>query len=213
MKKLIGLAFILLTSTAFGQKDKALRDTLLKLKVWDQKAAGLPPKGIEFTSSYWQNFKDSVFVANYHFLQKTFKKNGFPGNDLVGEDGANSFWVMTQHCDKWPDFQQKVLISMKKQVDKKKASAIDYAYLTDRVALNTGGQQLYGTQLTYDQDSCMAKPKALKDPANVNARRKSIGMGAIEKYLNSMSESHFAMNQAYYESKGIKGPKLYVILE
>ncbi|RYG17401.1 MAG: hypothetical protein EOO07_11185 [Chitinophagaceae bacterium] len=213
MKKLLGIALVLLTSMAFGQKDKALRDTLLKRRIWDQKAAGLPPTGIEFTSSYWKNFKDSVFLSHYHFLQKTFKKTGFPGNDLVGEDGANSFWLMTQHCDKWPDFQKKVLVSMKKQVDKKNASAVDYAYLTDRVALNTGGQQLYGTQVTYDQDSCMAKPKALKDPANVNARRKRIGMDVIEKYLNSMSEMHFLMNQAIYEKKGIKGPKLYVIPE
>lgn len=211
MKKLLGVVFVLLTITAFGQKDKALQDTLLKLKVWDQKVAGLPPKGIALTSPYWRDLKDSVFLAHYHFLQETFRKIGFPGNNLVGEDGANSFWLMTQHCDKWPDFQKKVLISMKKQVDKKNASAVDYAYLTDRVALNTGGQQLYGTQLTYDQDSCMAKPRALKDPTNVNARRKSIGMDVLEKYLNSMSESHFAMNQTYYENKGIKRPKLYVI--
>jgi len=36
------------------------------------------------------------------------KQYGFPGYDLVGQKGSNSFWLIVQHCDKDVDFQEQV---------------------------------------------------------------------------------------------------------
>jgi hypothetical protein len=76
------------------------------------------------------------------------------------------------------------------------------------VNLNLGKKQVYGTQVTYRLDSCEAIPKPLTDSLNVNTRRKEVGLEPIEDYLNMMSEMHFEMNKAVYESKGIHKPKL-----
>ncbi len=115
---------------------------------------------------------------------------------------------MVQHCDKDPAFQQKILTAMKKEVDAGNADGKNYAYLIDRVNVNTKKKQIYGTQVTYNTDSCQAVPRQLVDSLNVNQRRKQVGLGSIEEYLNMMSQMHFDMNKEVYEKKGIHKPKL-----
>lgn len=211
MKKFTLILLLLSSSIVFAQQNKSLSDTLAKMVIWDQKAANLPPEGIDFDSPKWQNFKDSVYTAHYHQLKTIFESTGFPGEDRVGKAGSKNFWLMVQHLDKWPDFQQQVLNGMQKEVAKHNAAAKDFAYLTDRVRLNTGQKQVYGTQVTYNTDSCQAIPRALENPETVNQRRAAVDLEPLEKYLNMMSESHFLMNKANYESKGIFKPKLYPI--
>jgi hypothetical protein len=211
MRKLTLVILLLHSSIVFAQQS-ALADTLAKMVITDQKAAGLPPANISLSSPEWLQFKDSVFTSHYYRLKEFVSNNGYPGYNLVGKEGSHNFWLLVQHLDKWPDFQQKILIEMEKQVQLHNASPADFAYLTDRVRLNTGQQQVYGTQVTYNTDSCQAIPRPLENPTSVNERRKSVELNSIETYLNQMSESHFRMNQHTYEEKGIKGPKLYKVL-
>lgn len=202
------------TAQTASSFNKALADSLNTMKDIDQIAAK-PPAGKykEMTREAWQQFKDSVFSTHQRILENMFSRYGYPGYDLAGKDGSFNFWLMVQHCDKWPAFQEKVLTAMKKQVDKKNASPENYAYLTDRVLLNTNRKQVYGTQVTYNTDSCQALPRPLQDSLTVNDRRKAMGMESIEEYLNGIGTSHFLMNRAIYEQKGITKAKLYTILK
>jgi hypothetical protein len=192
-----------------AQRYPALADTLSAMVVIDQKAAGLPPEGMQFNSPEWSKFKDSIFSLHHEKMEVLFARYGYPGYAEVGEKGSKNFWLLVQHLDKWPSFQEKVLESMKKQLDRKNASSVDYAYLTDRVRLNTNRKQVYGTQVTYNVDSCQAVPKPLEEPQKVNLRRKQVGLEPVEEYMNQMSEMHFQMNREMYEKKGIKAAKLY----
>lgn len=192
-----------------AQQDTVLTKTLASAVLIDQRAAGLPPQGTTLDDPSWQAFKDSVFSVNHQLARTVFEANGFPGYDKVGTDGAKNFWLLVQHCDTWPAFQEQVLEAMAGQVARKNASAQEFAYLTDRVRLNTGRAQVYGTQLTYDTDACQAMPKNLEAAADVNQRRQQVGLDRIESYLDMMSQMHFQMNQASYEKKGIRAPKLY----
>lgn len=210
MKRIVLIIVFLNNIIAFAQTDVALKDSLAKMVIWDQKAAGFQPEH-KIGDPKRKQFQDSVFSSHYIRLQKILSDHGYPGFDLVGEQGSRDFWLLVQHLDKWPDFQQKVLDAMKKQVLKKNAASGDYAYLTDRVRLNTNRNQLYGTQVTYNTDSCQAFPRPTENPGSLNKRRKEVGLDSIEDYLNKMSELHFRMNKANYETKGIKGPKLYVL--
>lgn len=101
------------------------------------------------------------------------------------------------------------MVEIKKEVDKQNAISSSYGLLVDRVNLNTGKAQIYGTQLTYNINTGQAYPKALDDSINVNQRRKSIGLEPIEEYLNETTEMHFEMNKVYYLTKGIIKPTLY----
>jgi ribosomal protein L15 len=192
-----------------AQSDTTLANRLAKLVIVDQQAAGLPPKGTDLSSPTWQAFKDSVFKAHYEVVKTIFETEGFPGYNTVGKTGSKHFWLLVQHLDQWPAFQAQVLQAMAQQVQKQNASAQDFAYLTDRVRLNTGKPQLYGTQVTYNTTSCQAMPKNLEASATVNERRKAVGLDRLETYLDQMSTMHFEMNRAGYEKRGVRQPKLY----
>jgi len=115
---------------------------------------------------------------------------------------------MVQHCDSDPAFQIRVLEKLKIQVDNKNANPSNYGLLTDRVKINSGEKQIYGTQVRYNSLG-QAYPKSLSDSLNVNKRRADVGLEPIEEYLNSMTQMHFEMNKENLKRKGITEPQLY----
>lgn len=219
MKKLLfTITLFLLTEAVLAQHtpvyDKVLADSLVAWVKIDQIAANAKsnkPPFSQMNAVQWQQYKDSVFNTHQSILAGIFKQQGYPGYDVVGIAGAHNFWLMVQHCDHQPDFQLLVLQAMEKEVLKKNADVKDFAYLTDRVALNTGKKQLYGTQVTYNTKICRAYPKPVADSLQMNNRRKRIGMPPVEVYLNEISQFHFEMNKASYEAKGITKAQQYPI--
>lgn len=125
---------------------------------------------------------------NYFQLKDIFAKYGFPNHDLVGEEGSGNFWLLVQHQDQHPTFQDSVLTKMKIEVDAGKASNIDYAYLVDRVKVNSRQLQIYGTQMELNPEQTSYTPKNVIDPDKLNERRLSIGLDTIESYIASMNQ-------------------------
>lgn len=197
------------TKVTFNQE---LADELKKMAEVDQIAAYIPQGEYKKLSKIeWNAFKDSVFTTHQKRLNEIFDTHGFVGFDIVGEEGSMHFWLMTQHSDHNPDFQNKVLEKMKIEVENGNASPSNYGLLVDRVKINVGENQLFGTQVTYNMNTGQAYPKNLEDSIEVNNRRKTIGLESIEVYLNEMTKMHFEMNKEYYLKKGITEPKLYKI--
>lgn len=189
-----------------------LADELKKMAEIDQIAAYIPQgKYKEMAPEQWQAFKDSVFTTHQKRLEQLFNQNGFLGFNLVGEEGSQNFWLMVQHSDHHPEFQKKVLDKMIVEVKKGNASPSNYGLLVDRVNLNTGKPQIYGTQVDYNFNKAQAYPINLADSINVNQRRKAINLPPLEEYLNQMSEMNFEMNKKFYLEKGITQPTLYKI--
>ena len=111
------------------------------------------------------------------------RKYGFPSYSLVGEDGSNGFWAIIQHCDNDVIFQQKVLLLMAKEVKRHNASGESFALLQDRVLINQGHKQLYGTQVRLDPKTHHAKPLPTQDSLKVDSRRKAVGLSPLRDYL------------------------------
>jgi hypothetical protein len=189
--------------------EKKQADELAKLKypkitklldsmvVSDQKfrnqSTDLTNKGFEWLSPEMQKvFKDGQKAdsLNMIVLKKLFKEYGFLGIEEVGKQGSGNFWLMMQHCDKDPKFQEEVLGEMKKHIERKNANPSNYAYLIDRVKVNTGKEQVYGTQMKLNQEGSSYEPKPVIDPENLNKRRAEVGLGTIEEYIGIMN-SHY----------------------
>lgn len=192
-----------------GKIEKKQADELAKLKypkiakmldsmeVSDQtgrnKMTELTNKGFKQNSSEMlQAFKDMVNAdsLNMIVLKKLFREYGFLGFEEVGKQGSSNFWLMMQHCDKDPKFQEEVLSEMKKHIERKNANPSNYAYLIDRVNVNTGKPQVYGTQMKLNQDRTSYEPKIVIEPENLNKRRAEVGLGTIEEYIGTMN-SHY----------------------
>ena len=147
--------------------------------------------------------KDSVTVTSdsmlrtihNHMLKQIFDQHGYPGYDLVDTSGAHYFWLLVQHQDADSTFQKSVLAAMKVEVKKGLASGSDYAYLTDRVMVNTGHKQIYGTQMYTDPTTGISAPLPLEYPNKVEQLRMAAGLDSLKKYIH-------LMNSFYIDSTG-----------
>ena len=171
----------------------------------DQIAAYIPQgKYKEWPIEKWKAFKDSVYTTNERKVKNIFTMYGYPGFDLVGESGESDFWVMVQHCDHDPTFQKAVLKALKEEVKKKNAQPSHLALLTDRVQINTGKKQIYGTQMSYRENG-QAYAFDLQDASKVDEKRAALEMEPLKEYLNRMTLGHFEMNkQQFFKSRNYK---------
>jgi len=84
-------------------------------------------------------------------LAEILDEHGWPGFDLVGEDGSTAPWVIAQHADTYVELQEQALELLRTAAADGQASPGDLAYLEDRVAVKHGEDQLYGTQITCEE--------------------------------------------------------------
>jgi hypothetical protein len=137
--------------------------------------------------NYIQAQVNSTDSINYFKLWQIFITHGFPNYDLAGETGSANFWLLMQHQDKHVKFQEAVLEKMKVEMEKGKASSVNYAYLRDRVNVNSGKLQIYGTQMILNADGTSYVPQPVIEPEKLNERRASVGLDSIEAYIQLMN--------------------------
>ncbi len=102
-------------------------------------------------------------------MRKIVTEHAWPGRSLVGHDGAMAAWVLAQHLDEEPALQRQCLGLLERAVADGEADAESLAYLTDRVLVNEGKPQRYGTQGNGGAG----------DASRVNANRKALGLGPL----------------------------------
>lgn len=117
---------------------------------------------------------------NRIWLQGVIEKQGWPGHDGVGEDGAHAAWLLVQHADADPKFQSRCLALMKEcPVDQ--VAQVDIAYLEDRTRVARGEPQLYGTQVEFSDGQWEVKP--VVDRGRLDELRGNVGLPPINEYL------------------------------
>jgi hypothetical protein len=132
---------------------------------------------------------------NYFVLLKIINEHGYPNYDLVGEETSNNFWALVQHQDKHIKFQDSILILLKKEVDRNKASKSNYAYLVDRVLVNKNKKQIYGTQMRINRKTNSYEPHPVKNRKNLNKRRATMGLISEQEYIKTMNSKYFGSLQ------------------
>lgn len=120
-------------------------------------------------------------------LKEIIEEHGWPGTDLVGDDGEDAAWTIAQHSDLDPDFQRCALAHLEVAVEQGVGSPGNLAYLTDRVAAGAGEPQTYGTQMGCTKKG--PKPATpLVDPERIEELRAEAGLEPYEDYLAEMAE-------------------------
>jgi hypothetical protein len=164
--------------------DQECREKLRKFKNNELDTANISISQIENNIT----LTDSM---NYYELKSIISEFGYPGYRLVGEDFSNSFWNIVQHQDNNIEFQKDVMDKMKMEVDKQNASSTYFAYLTDRVKINSGEKQIYGTQLQLNSTATSYEVKATIDVENLNVRRKEMNLIPSEEYIQIMNSKYY----------------------
>jgi hypothetical protein len=104
-----------------------------------------------------------------------------------GKKADGNAWLLVQHSDHDPAFQEQVLAKLEKLYPRGETRPANYAYLYDRLAASWHNPakrrpQRYGTQ---GQCTGLGKwePLRIEDPANVDARRAAVGLPPLAEYI------------------------------
>ncbi len=82
-------------------------------------------------------------------------------------------------------FQRKCLTLMNAELDRKEVFPGNVAYLTERVLVNEGRLQLYGTQFESIRGGFRMRP--VLEPEHLDQRRAKMGLSSMKKYREMMS--------------------------
>lgn len=123
--------------------------------------------------------------GNTAWLKADLAANGWYRISTHGEAASGAAWLMTQHADRDPAFQREVLTILEPLVAEKETSAANFAYLYDRIAMNAGRPQRFGTQGLCSARNVWA-PIPLEDPDRVEALREEAGIGSLAEYTAHM---------------------------
>lgn len=175
---------------SFGQTKK-LNNHLSRL-IDSLKNADQSPLTIKNGDSAGKAFQ-KIIHSNFSAIKSIADIYGFPGYDLVGKESSENYWMLVQHSDFDVPFQKRALKLMKIQVDKKNASGQHYAFLIDRININEGKQQIYGTQVNMGENGTNIKP--CTDTTNLDKRRLSVELTPIKDYLKKCDEMFYEMNK------------------
>jgi hypothetical protein len=171
-----------------GLVDEELRQELLARREEDQRIrhlavvqadpdTGRLPDGL---GEQWQRIDDD----NTRWLADLVASRGWPGRALVGDEAARAAWLLAQHADQDPIQQRAFQDALRAAVAQGQAPAAHLAYLEDRVRVNAGRPQLYGTQFTVTGETI--GPCPIEDPGRLDERRAQAGLEPFADYQARM---------------------------
>ncbi|MEV5711608.1 DUF6624 domain-containing protein [Actinoallomurus sp. NPDC052274] len=119
-----------------------------------------------------------VTTRNADRLDQIMDEHGWPTIGLVGAEAARRAWLIAQHADRRLGVQRRAVRLMANAAAIGEADAAMLAMLRDRVLVNEGREQIYGTQVAGVVDGApVLWPCA--DPASVNERRAEVGLDPL----------------------------------
>ena len=134
-------------------------------------------------SKEWKALMKKMQTADSINLLKVtaiIDRYGWLGPDSIGSDGNTTLFMVIQHSNQ--PTQEKYLPLMREAVKNGRARAKELALLEDRVALEEGKKQIYGSQLRWDAKTNVYAVAPLEDPVNVDKRRAAMGLGPLADY-------------------------------
>jgi hypothetical protein len=115
----------------------------------------------------------------------------WPGYSLVGADGARAAWLVAQFAIDDVGLQRRCLEMLEVSAACGDADPVHLAYLLDRVRMNDGRDQLYGSQFVLGDHGDL-EPWPVDDPVAVDARRAKLGLPPFAEHAATMAREYRA---------------------
>ena len=169
------------------QPDSALRAELVRLGAEDQAAReGFGPAMARNDTSYaWGLMRSDS--ARTRRLREIVSEHGWPTPQLVGKEGVNAAWLILQHT---PDtaFRRRLMPRLDSAAARGELPAQDLATMTDRLLVESGKPQRYGTSFAIVAGRMVAH--ALEDTLHVDERRAAVGLPPMAEYVVMLREAY-----------------------
>ncbi|MBI5405741.1 hypothetical protein HY972_01775 [Candidatus Kaiserbacteria bacterium] len=134
-----------------------------------------------------------ILKLNTKRLKEIVASYGWPSVSLVGKEGSKNAWLLVQHAYHDLRFQKKCLALMSRAAKKNPEDIIPMhiAFLTDRIRVNEGKPQKFGTQFyTNKKEEFTYWP--VRDIKNVDKRRAAYGIEPFAEYVEAAKSFQLA---------------------
>jgi len=122
-----------------------------------------------------QPVQKQIIASNTEWLKKQSTKQNLLDTSVYGNAASRAAWLIVQHSDHDPAWQKDMLEVVEKLYRAGKFEARQYALLVDRIAVNAGEPQTYGSQGKCAKDGKW-HPKPIRNDENISELRKSMGL-------------------------------------
>lgn len=115
-------------------------------------------------------------------VQQIIDKFGWLGESKIGSEANQTLFLTIQHVENLI-VQEKYLPILEQAVKDGDAEAWQFAFLTDRILMNQGKYQIYGTQIIIGERSGDNYIVPLQNPEKVDELRQEVGLEPLNDYL------------------------------
>ena len=124
-------------------------------------------------------------------IEAIIRKYGWPRLKLIGQDGTEAFFLLAQHAD--PAFRKKVLPLVQQAYKSHDLTGQNYALFIDRVLVESGKPQIYGTSAKPFSEWNGKEPvlAPIEDQINVDKRRADVGLMPLSEYREFLKQMYF----------------------
>ena len=118
-------------------------------------------------------------------------KKGWPSH--LSDKANRAIWIVIDHSDL--TYRRKYMDFVKEKAKEGVLDKTDYAILNDRVLMEEGKPQIYGTQIKMattivnDEIAMQLYLWPVENPSALDSLRSTVGLSPIEEYLKTSSES------------------------
>lgn len=187
---ILSIIAVMALLTGCNRYNRVLEDVYDKdqaARAWTVGMASLSADEIEKYTAEMER----VDSLNQTMVFDILDNDGWPSN--LSDNANRAIWIVIDHSDLTS--RSKYLSFVRAKADEGILDKSDYAMLNDRVLMEEGKPQVYGTQIkmaaTFDGED-MAMQLYLwpvENPDALDSLRRSVGLSPIEEYLRSSSES------------------------
>ncbi len=135
---------------------------------------------------------EEVDNVNTERMKAIVKEIGWPTVSKVGAEASSAAWLLAQHADHDVAFQ-KICLELITKESEGEVPERDLAYLYDRVCVNEGRPQLYGTQFTTNMYGAYG-PQPIEDIEHVDERRALVGLEPLHEYKEALMKKYKIKN-------------------
>lgn len=160
--------------------EKVKNETLAKLISDMAKMDQLERKRVRKKQKLYSGLAKSDTVRSRR-MKRIVNRYGWPTKKLVGKRASHFAWLLVQHADNDVKFQEYCLKLIKETGQDDEVTKMQIAFLTDRVLVNKGKSQIYGTQFYADKDGKII-PRPIIDLLHLDDRRKIMGLRSFKEY-------------------------------
>lgn len=190
---LLGL-FLLSTGSTFCQNYDSLKLELSKIYESDQHYRIIIDSLVRKANLDWNHPEIQKLIPaaakqdsiNLTKVVSILNQYGWVGQDRVGVDANQALFVVIQHADS--STMMRYFPLLVKSYEMGETPGKYFALMLDRLLVEQGKKQLYGTQIQMEKQNGSYSPFPIEQEATIDIRRKKVGLPPLHEYLKEINK-------------------------